>query len=235
MQELSLDVNGIRYRVAVHVERRRTTRASLGKAGVTIRLPSGLGAAERDRHLQRLMGWARSRLERLPVRRYQDGQVLPAAGRRYVLRIATPSGSRSSVRIRGDEIILRMCGGLSGPELSLAIGTRLSRALAREHRSWIEARVAELNRLHFRVPVRAISLRNSASTWGSCSPSGSLSFATRLLLAPQEIVDYVCIHELAHRLVPNHSASFWNLVRRALPEWEERRRWLRRHGHEISW
>ena len=235
MQELSVEVNGVRFRVAVHVERRRTTRASIGRAGVTIRLPSGLGPAERARLLERLMGWAKGRLARLPVRRYEDGQRLVAAGRRYVLRIAPQSGSRSSARIRGEEILLRMAGGLSEPELSAAIGVRLSRTLAREHREWLDARVAELNRRHFRVPVARVALRNSASTWGSCSPAGSLSFATRLLLAPQEIVDYVCIHELAHRLVPNHSASFWNLVQRALPEWKERRRWLRRHGPELTW
>jgi hypothetical protein len=235
MQELSLHINGLRYPVAVHIERRRSARASIGKRGVVIRLPVSLSAGERRSHLERLMAWARRRLERRPVRRYEDGQELVVAGQRYVLRVSLVAGSRSSGRIGGGEILIRIPASLPEVERGQKIAERLSACLAREHREWIRGRVVELNRLHFRASVGKISLRNTRVTWGSCSRSGSLSFSSRLLLAPPEIVDYVCIHELAHRLVPNHSPAFWALVRRALPELDERRRWLRRHGAELTW
>jgi predicted metal-dependent hydrolase len=235
MPESTLDVNGVRYPVTVHVERRRTVRASIGKRGVVIRLPAGLPARERETHLRRLMGWAAKRLEDRPVRAYRDGDELVAAGRRHRIRLVETGSARSSARLRGAEIVLRLPRGMGEGARRIAIGAMLSRCLAREHRSWLEERVAALNKRHFRVPVTSVTFRNTTSTWGSCSRAGRLSFATRLLLAPLEIVDYVCIHELAHRLVPNHSRAFWDLVRRALPDAEERRRWLHRHGNELVW
>jgi predicted metal-dependent hydrolase len=69
--------------------------------------------------------------------------------------------------------------------------------------------------------------------WGSCAPSGTLSFNWRLVLAPTEVLDYVVVHELCHLRVPNHSASFWTLLERHRPHWRDQRDWLRVHGPEL--
>lgn len=49
---------------------------------------------------------------------------------------------------------------------------------------------------------------------------------------PEEILDYVVVHELAHRVEMNHSPRFWAVVETVLPDWRERRRWLKQHGGE---
>ena len=232
MEERTLEVNGVPYAVSVHVERRRTVRASIGRKGVTIRLPSHLRPADRTREIERLLGWARRRLGLRPVRSASDGATLVVWGVPYVLRLL--HGRGTSARIVGREIRLRVETG-TPPELrEEMVGRLLSRCLGRKHRETVERRLEELNRLHFRVSYGRVTLRDTRSTWGSCSARGNLSFSTRLLLAPREVADYVLVHELAHRIVPNHSASFWALVRRALPDFEERRKWLRRHGAELD-
>lgn len=234
MEDLSLLVNGVRYPVVVHIETRRTVRASIGRKGVTIRIPAHLRAPERRQHVERLMAWATRRLSKRPVRAYADGQTLVAWGTRYLLRFSGGSAVTSGARAVGGEIRIRLAAGMPEDELPGVVAGLLSRCLAREHRGPLERRLEELNRLHFRVTLGRVTLRHTRTTWGSCSARGNLGFSTRLLLAPPEIVDYVLVHELAHRIVPNHSAAFWALVRRALPDCEERRRWLRRHGHELE-
>lgn len=81
------------------------------------------------------------------------------------------------------------------------------------------------------VTFGRVRVKDQKSLWGSCSPAGDLNFNWRLTLAPPEVLDYVVIHELAHRLEMNHSRRFWRHVETLCPEHRERRRWLRRN-HE---
>ena len=80
------------------------------------------------------------------------------------------------------------------------------------------------------VSFGRVRVKDQRTRWGSCSPAGDLNFNWRLTLAPPEVLDYVVIHELAHRLEMNHSRRFWRHVERLCPEHRDRRRWLRRNG-----
>jgi predicted metal-dependent hydrolase len=66
--------------------------------------------------------------------------------------------------------------------------------------------------------------------WGSCTSMGIINLNWRLFLAPMRIIDYVIVHELAHLRYHNHSKDFWNLVRSIIPDYEERKEWLRVNG-----
>ena len=83
------------------------------------------------------------------------------------------------------------------------------------------------------VSYGRISIRAAKTRWGSCSADGNLNFHWKLVLMPPEILDYVVVHELAHRREMNHSDRFWAQVERVLPDYRERRRWLKEHGREV--
>jgi predicted metal-dependent hydrolase len=83
------------------------------------------------------------------------------------------------------------------------------------------------------VTYTRIRIGGQRTLWGSCSARGTLSFNWRLVLAPPEVLDYVVVHELCHRRVPNHSRQFWALVERHRPDWRRQRDWLREHGPEL--
>ncbi len=73
------------------------------------------------------------------------------------------------------------------------------------------------------VTAVSISVRNQKTLWGSCSHAGKLAFNLRLAMVPQELLEYVVIHELAHIAHHNHSPAFWEHVARFEPRFRERR------------
>lgn len=80
------------------------------------------------------------------------------------------------------------------------------------------------------VDYGRIAIKAAKTRWGSCSAQGNLNFHWKLILMPPAILDYVVVHELAHRIEMNHSPRFWAQVERILPDYRERRRWLKENG-----
>ena len=84
------------------------------------------------------------------------------------------------------------------------------------------------------VSYGRISIREQKTRWGSCSSKGNLNFNWRLILAPEEVLDYVVVHELAHRREMNHSKAFYAIVESVLPDYRAARKWLRDKG-QVLW
>lgn len=80
---------------------------------------------------------------------------------------------------------------------------------------------------------KKIGITSARTRWGSCSVDGSLNFSWRLILTPLEAVDYVVVHELVHTVCHNHSRRFWNKVEAIMPDYKERRKWLRTNGQPL--
>lgn len=81
------------------------------------------------------------------------------------------------------------------------------------------------------VMFKKIRIGNQRTRWGSCSSKGTISYNWRLILMPEPIVDYVVVHELCHLLEMNHSDRFWGLVESIMPNYAERRAWLKKNGN----
>lgn len=84
------------------------------------------------------------------------------------------------------------------------------------------------------VGFSRIRIKRARSRWGSCGFRGTLNFNWRLVMAPQDVIDYVVVHELAHLIVRNHSRRFWAKVERHLPDHKNKRRWLKDNAGLLS-
>lgn len=80
------------------------------------------------------------------------------------------------------------------------------------------------------VTYGRITIRNQKSRWGSCTAEGNLNFNCLLMLAPEEVLDSVIVHELCHRLEMNHSARFYEAVYRVFPDYDRCQKWLKENG-----
>lgn len=83
------------------------------------------------------------------------------------------------------------------------------------------------------VTYGTVTIRCQHTRWGSCSKTGNLNFNGLLMLMPEEVINYVVVHELCHRKEMNHSPAFWMEVRQILPNCLQSKRWLKENGQAL--
>ncbi len=213
--------------LSVPIEVRRSPRAKRLSLRVDPRtgtavavVPPFVPDAEIARFVGRHARWLEERLARVPPSLpFADGAVVPVLGVDHVVRHVPDQR-------------LPVVGG----DGELSVGGRAEH-LARRLRDYLtaEARRELTERSHARaavlgVKVSGVSLRDTRSRWGSCSPTGRLNYNWRLILAPEPVLDYVVCHEVAHLREMNHSPRFWALVARLTPLAADARAWLKTHG-----
>jgi predicted metal-dependent hydrolase len=167
--------------------------------------------------------WIAKHLALLPARvEFVTGALIPFRGRDYVLQVAPET--RGGVRMADDHIVIA----------GRAEHTR------RRLIDWLKAEakktIAPLAHAHAEKlgrKVARVTVRDTTSRWGSCSPDGRLSFSWRLILAPDHVLTYVIAHEVAHLRHMNHGPAFWRTVHQLLESeaaGDLARDWLRRNG-----
>ena len=83
------------------------------------------------------------------------------------------------------------------------------------------------------VSYEKLSIGAAKTRWGSCSGRGNLNFHWKLILMPPQVLEYVVVHELAHRKEMNHSPAFWAEVEKTLPDYKIWQKWLKTYGHTV--
>lgn len=201
--------------------RRLTLRMTVdGEAAVTV--PPGVPVSEVRDFLRRHREWLRKALARVPGPILMaNGVALPVGGKE--VRLTLVEGPRRPPVLEGDRVVLQGAGA-PGPRVSAWL-----KILARDR---LEPSARTYARQLGRKIAR-ITLRDTTSRWGSCSSSGSLNFSWRLAMAPVEVQDYVAAHEAAHLVEMNHSARYWKTLEGIMPDYEDRRGWLRQHGRGL--
>jgi predicted metal-dependent hydrolase len=206
-------------------DRARHARILVGGDGVEVVVPRRFPLRDVEPFVEEKRAWIERTLRRMaeseveqPPALLRDGGDVPYLGERLGLRVEP---GRTRVARRGDVLL---------------VPAEMRPALERWYRRRARAEVApRLDAACARAGVsyERLTIRGQRTRWASCSTSGTMSFNWRLLLAPAEILDYVVEHEVAHLTLQDHSARFWSLVAERCPEWRERERWLRAHGHAL--
>ncbi|MEL6971669.1 MAG: M48 family metallopeptidase [Bacteroidota bacterium] len=236
-ERFKINIAGTEVPVRIVRERRRSIRAFMGKDEVIMRFPHNLSEEQEAQQRERLLNWLKRQhkkradlFQKYQTADYQDGDTLRVGERQYTLVLQQEDRKTNSGRLNNGQITLKLVQGQDDQQRSKAIRTLLSRIIGADFLPAITQRVYELNDRYFQKTVRGVKLKYNHSNWGSCSNTGNINLSTRLLFAPQQVVDYVIIHELAHLIHLNHSHRFWAEVARAMPNYEEQEVWLKKYG-----
>ncbi|MGR3636731.1 MAG: M48 family metallopeptidase [Shimia sp.] len=201
--------------------RRISLRVSRLDGRVTLTVPKGVREREALAFAREKESWVRAQLDKQPTQvQIAPGSELPVGGR--MRRVV--AGTGRSVVLGVDEIAV--------PGDAARAGARVQGFLRELARNRLAEAVDHYGARLGRHPTR-MTLRDTRSRWGSCSSAGALMFSWRLVMAPEEVLDYVAAHEVAHLAEMNHSKAFWDQVTRIHGTYKDQRNWLRDQGQEL--
>lgn len=84
------------------------------------------------------------------------------------------------------------------------------------------------------VATPLVKVKELGFRWASCSKNDDLTFHWKCMMAPPKVIDYIIVHELCHVHHRDHSDAFWNEVDKVMPDYRERKDWLRKNGANLD-
>lgn len=108
----------------------------------------------------------------------------------------------------------------------LDVENQLQNWLNARAKIYLPLRLKLINQNQFDYKI--VKVKNSKTQWGSCTHDKTINLNWRLILAPQDISDYVIFHELTHTVHMNHSPKFWKLLEKVYPQTKKAEDWLKK-------
>ncbi len=236
MDEEVLDVGGIKYPVFIEEENRETSYARLKNNKLTIVVSSKLSEDEKKNTIERL----KKRIQKPkrkrfiePIKEFKDGDIIDLGSKKYKLKIDFAEKASSSGKHVGNTIHLIIAAGMPQESTNRHIYELVRKILSAHRQTALRRKLKELNKHHFNAKFKDVRWKKQLSRWGSCSENKYINISYRLLFAPEDVLEYVCIHELTHLIEFNHSQRFWKLVEKAMPDYKEKEQWLKDNGADI--
>ncbi|MCL2695737.1 MAG: M48 family metallopeptidase [Clostridiales bacterium] len=178
--------------------------------------------ASKERWVEKHLGKSQEAAERkAALTPWYDG-TLPLRGKEYPITV------REGGKVGFDGAVFYLPSGLDAAQIK-EVCAQIYRLLAKQY---LPARTRDFAVRMGQTPS-AVKISGARTRWGSCSGKGSLNLAWRLMMFPDDIIDYVIVHELTHIKEMNHSARFWAIVEGVLPDWRARRAKLKELAKEL--
>lgn len=155
-------------------------------------------------------------------RQYVNGEGFLYLGRSYRLKLV--KDQPEPLMLKDGYFCLRSKGGLpTDAEAAFKTFYRTKGAVRIPDRvAYYQAKMG--------VQPKAVRIIDLKHRWASCTPEGKLNFHWKCMMAPATILDYIVVHELAHLIRSNHTTAFWNEVDKVMPDYHDRKEWLRVNG-----
>jgi len=223
-------------------EKRETVELSIDKSlELTVTAPMTATTADVEEILDSRQEWLLQKLYGLKEqegppypKEYMSGEKLQYRGRQYPLEVVEADVLEPTLSF--DEQIFTL-------QVHRIDGDTDDVSVRRKHQAivdWFIERAEQelpdrLPRYESRLGLDDVPMwvGEISGRWGEYD-NGTVRLNWRLILAPVRIQDYVLVHELAHSVHDAHSAAFWNTVGALIPDYEDRREWLRVNGNSLA-
>lgn len=154
-------------------------------------------------------------------RNYDHGEKFLYQGKSYPIQVVEEVGVEKNHVLFDGEVLYVYVKNHDEDHVKEA----LLRFYKQRCKALVEERIRNYQPLFQSKPTK-VKICDANTYWGTCNSKRELSFHWKLAMAPVETMDYVVVHELCHMVHMNHDRSFWRLVGKILPDYEERQRWL---------
>ncbi|MDR3235996.1 MAG: M48 family metallopeptidase [Prevotellaceae bacterium] len=199
------------------LQQSRTVKISVKAEGVLVTMPFYTSFSEAEGFLDNHVDWARQAMQRLQNKQSQAQTLFTPETQfgTYSRKVQLIPSDRQNVRVQIKpekvEIYYPATRKIDDPLLQDTIRKAVEHAWRIEAHEVLPERLRQLAAQHG-FQYKRLSIRNSRSCWGSCSPDNNINLSIHLMHLPNHLIDYIILHELCHTRHKNHGAAFWNLL-----------------------
>lgn len=159
---------------------------------------------------------------------FKENTTLPYLGNNYFLRINKKQAKNSIEVVDGDFVI-----GLKSVKPSSIILKKLYQNWLTEKAQHIfEEMVNEYSKT-IGIRVKRIVVKNLRNRWGSLTQNGIINLNLNLMKAPEDVIDYIILHELCHLKIKEHSHHYWDMLHKFMPNYHDKIEWLKANGDNL--
>jgi len=234
-----IDIDGTKIPLRIIEERRNGARVALGGTHVILRIPKiPFFGSSVDKHVEWAKNWLRQLKASKPhvldkylnFKNYQDGDIFEMGKQRFLLEISKTNRESGYIKLQNEGVLKIELPDQAQYDEQKLIKSLLIKFAQKYFLPEIIRKVKYYNDTYFHKPINSVRLKYNKSNWGSCSTGKNLNFSVRLFFAPDDVIDYVVIHELAHLVEMNHSDKFWKIVSNIMPDFEVKEKMLKVHS-----
>jgi predicted metal-dependent hydrolase len=220
----------------IHSSRRKTALLTVEDGHVQIIIPSTVSEDRVRQIIQKRAAWIRQKLHLNSLvkaskpKEFVNGESFPYLGKNYRLKFVRGGEPDACMKNGFLEVTIPKSGSIEKHQSSI------KKLIVAWYQSHAEERfLIKANRFMKQLGVNPakVSVRDFKSRWGSCSVRGDISFNWRVIMAPNRVIDYVVVHELAHLIAHDHSDKFWKTIRKMIPDYASDKEWLKTHGKSL--
>jgi predicted metal-dependent hydrolase len=210
--------------------RKKSISLNVVDGKVRVLIPYHLPKCDLDKLLHEKQEWISQSVQKQQANQaataklFIHGEVFTYLGKPYSLQLLP--ALREQLTLIDNNIILHL-------PPSVDVRNAVIRWYWQQARQLLTVKTYEYAKIIGVLPT-SITIKEYKARWGSCSIDAEINYNWKLIMAPQEVIDYVVIHELCHILQHNHSAAFWQHVEIFAPQFKQQRKWLKVNGSSLD-
>jgi predicted metal-dependent hydrolase len=202
---------------------------------VTIRTPLDKDLSEIKKILLDKAGWIlkkqkeyKEAVPQLIKPTFKEDSTLPYLGRNYPLRILKKQKDNNIELVDGKFVV----GIKSSKNDSKIIKKWYEKWLMENSYHTFNDKLEEYSQI-LGVKTTEIAIKNLKNRWGSLTKNGVINLNVNLIKAPEDVIDYIILHELCHLKIKEHSHHYWSLIYKHMPNYQQKIEWLKINGSNL--
>ena len=228
---------GFDYKV-IKTERRKTASISVKDSIVLVTVSRTLSKDKVHEIVRKKKKWIQDKLNYYAqtqnlskTKEYVSGEGFAYLGRNYRLKVL--NGKLKEVQFKNGKLVVHIPKEYSKRKKENTVKKFLE--------EWYQERALvklqeKTKRLARKVGVepKLVTIKSYKGRWGSCNSKQELFFNWNIIIAPNQIVDYVVVHELVHIIHHDHGKAYWKRLKSVCPDYEECKEWLKVNGRNLK-
>ncbi|NFD77703.1 M48 family metallopeptidase [Clostridium botulinum] len=223
---------GERFQYILKTKKRKTISIKIGKEFIIqVTAPLGINEYTIEQVLKKEEKWIIRKIKKLKEIENFNGYYY--LGELYYLEIKEVRSLYFKLELDSNKFMVYINSGILKEKREAIIKDNLEKFYKEQAIKVLKERKDYYSNI-LKVAPKSIVVKNQKTLWGSCSSKGNINYNYKIVMAPLKILDYIVVHELCHLVHMNHSKDFWHLVESIIPDFKERRNWLKENGYKLK-